>query len=79
MSYFIAVGTIHLAPTQYCDLPGFYRKTGFLRSHPLALTPRLLLLILLTGSVRVTLAGGGLGESSIWATILPPQSKQGYH
>ena len=25
--------TLHLAPTQVCDLPGFYRKTCFLRSH----------------------------------------------
>ena len=22
---------------QFCDLPGFYRKTGFLRSYPLSL------------------------------------------
>ena len=29
--------TLHLAPTQFCDLPGFYRKTVFLRSHPLSL------------------------------------------
>ena len=28
---------LHLAPTQFCDIPGFYRKTGFLRSHPLSL------------------------------------------
>ena len=26
-----------LPPTQFCNLPGFYRKTGFLRSHPLSL------------------------------------------
>ena len=25
--------TLHLALTQFCDLPGFYRKTGFLRNH----------------------------------------------
>ena len=24
---------LHLAATQFCDLPGFYRKTGFLRSY----------------------------------------------
>ena len=29
--------TIHLAPTEFCELPGFYSKTGFLRSHPLSL------------------------------------------
>ena len=26
--------TLHLALTQFCDLPGFYRKTGLLRNHP---------------------------------------------
>ena len=28
--------TCQLVPTQFCDLPGFYRKTGFPRSHPLS-------------------------------------------
>ena len=28
------LGTLHLAPTQFCHLPGFYRKIGFLRIHP---------------------------------------------
>ena len=26
--------TLRPAPTQFCDEPGFYLKTGFLRSHP---------------------------------------------
>ena len=25
--------TLHLTPTQFCNLPGFYGTTGFLRSH----------------------------------------------
>ena len=29
--------TLHLAPTKFCDLPDFYCKTEFLRSHPLSL------------------------------------------
>ena len=29
--------TLHLVPTQFCDLPGFYLQTGFLISHPLSL------------------------------------------
>ena len=28
--------TLQLASMQFCDLPGFYRKTGFLRSHPVS-------------------------------------------
>ena len=31
------IETIHLAPTQFCDLPGIYCKAGFLRCHPLIL------------------------------------------
>ena len=29
--------TLHLAPAQFCDLPGFYLKKGFLTSYPLSL------------------------------------------
>ena len=32
---------------------------------------------LTAGRVRVTLAGGGFGESVMWATIRPPSSKRG--
>ena len=28
---------LHIAPTQFYDLPGFYRKKEFQRSHPLSL------------------------------------------
>ena len=28
---------LHLAPMQFCEQPGFYCKTGFLRSHALSL------------------------------------------
>ena len=28
--------TLHLAPMQFSNLPGFYPKIGFLRSHPLS-------------------------------------------
>ena len=31
----IFLETFHLAPTQFCEIPGFYRKTGF--CHPLSL------------------------------------------
>ena len=30
--------TLHLAPTQFCKLPGFCHKTGFLSNHPLSLS-----------------------------------------
>ena len=30
--------TLHLAPTLFYHLPGFYLKSGFLNPHPLSLT-----------------------------------------
>ena len=29
--------TLDLAPMYFCDIPGFYHKTGVIRSHPLSL------------------------------------------
>ena len=29
--------TLHLTPTLFCQLPGFYLRIGFLNPHPLSL------------------------------------------
>ena len=39
---------LHLAPTQFCELPGFFRKTGFVRSHPLSLINHIFILLVIS-------------------------------
>ena len=54
--------TLHVALTQFCNLPGFYRKTGFLRSHPLSLIHMTLMHSLFPFKVEGKTEEGGVGN-----------------
>ena len=51
--FLLYLETLHLAITQFCDLPGFYHKIGFLTSHPLSLLRSILLIIVYHSIMKI--------------------------